>query len=510
MSRTAARLTLLVLFAATAACDKVALLAPTGSTLTLSIASTSVGSNGTAEVIATVIESGGTPVHNGTEVTFQASVGRVDPAVVRTESGIARTTFYGNGASGTAKIIAFSGGARSSEVEVRVGSAAAETVTLRLSPSSVPQTGGTVQVSALVRDSSGNPLSGAQVAFSADNGILAANSAVTDANGEASTTLQTNRQTVVRASVAGKEGQATINVVNLPSASVQVSPANPVAGVPVTITVTPGSAANGNPVQNVIVDFGDGTPTAELGAISTAQAVSHVYSRAGTYTVTVTTIDSSGQRNTTSTVITVQSAVVGVSLTGPSTGDAGTSVSFTVSLTNTNNVPITGVRVDFGDGTSATLASSGGTVQKTYSSAGTFTVRATATDQSGNQYQSTQVITIRPRAALQVNLDAAVNENQNVFTCSANYPKTCQAPFAAFVPPPGAQPGVRVVFTAALAGAFASASSYQWNFGDGASETTTSATRDHLYTQRGTYVITVRVTTTDGNSGEQRLTLILF
>src|SRR5690606_3551707 len=114
--------------AAAAACEKVALLAPTGSTVTLSVSASAIGSTGSAEVVATVIESAGTPVHNGTEVTFQASVGKVDPQVVRTEGGIARTTFYANGASGTAIITAFSGGARSDEIELLVGSAAAEIV----------------------------------------------------------------------------------------------------------------------------------------------------------------------------------------------------------------------------------------------------------------------------------------------------------------------------------------------------------------------------------------------
>jgi PKD repeat protein len=109
-----------------------------------------------------------------------------------------------------------------------------------------------------------------------------------------------------------------------------------------------------------------------------------------------------------------------------------------------------------------------------------------------------------------VTLDAAVNENQNQFQCSSAYPKTCRAPFEAFVPPPGGQQGVRVVFTAAVSGGFISAASYFWDFGDGTVETTTTSSRDHLYTRRGVFVITVRITTTDGNVGEQRLTLELF
>src|SRR5215208_5393378 len=107
VSRFAACFLCVVMLATAAACEKVALLAPTGSTVTISVSSTTLGANGSAEVIATVIEAGGTPVHNGTEVRFQTSVGIVDPAVARTDNGVATTRFRANGASGTAKILAF-------------------------------------------------------------------------------------------------------------------------------------------------------------------------------------------------------------------------------------------------------------------------------------------------------------------------------------------------------------------------------------------------------------------
>jgi Bacterial Ig-like domain (group 1)/PKD domain len=509
VSRTAAQFCVLALLATAAACDQVALLAPTGSTVTITVSSTSVGSNGSAEVVATVIESAGTPVHNGTEVNFQASVGILDPAVVRTEGGVARTTFRANGASGTAKVSAFSGGAKSPEVELRVGSAAAETIAVRTTPSTVPPTGGSVQVVATVRDISGNALTGAQVVFSTDNGILSTGSGVTDQQGEAVSTLTTSRETNVRASVAAKEGTARVTVVSLPSAGVTVSPANPVAGVPVSITVTPGSTTTGNPIQNVLVDFGDSTPEASLGAITSAQSISHVYGRASTYTVTVTVVDTAGQRNTTSTAITVQGANLSVTVTGPPIADAGTAVSFTVSVTNPNNAPITGVTLDFGNGLSTQLGSAGGTAQTTYALPGNFTVRATARDAIGNSYSGTHVITIRPRVAIAVTLDAIVNENTNAFSCSTTYPKTCQTTLSAFVPPPGAVPGARVLFTAAAG--FATAASYTWDFnGDGvADRTTSSASTDFLFTAPGTFTVRVRVTTTDGNAGEQYLTLII-
>jgi PKD repeat protein len=514
VSRTAARFAIVGLLAVVAACDKVALLAPTGSTVTLSISSTSVGGSGTAEVIATVVEAGGTPVHNGTEVTFQASVGTVDPPVARTEGGIARSTFRANGASGTARVLAFSGGARSDEVEVRVGSAAAETVTVRATPASIPQNGGPVQVTASVRDVSGNPLAGAQVVFSADNGSLSSNSGVTDTNGEATVTLNTTRQTIVRASVAGKEGQTTINVASFPTATITLTPPAPVAGQTFQLTVTPTVATGGSPIQSVIVDFGDGT-VRTLGSSGGAQNVSHVYTRPGTYTITVTVIDAAGQRTPSSTVVTVQTAQVGISVTpSPSPANVGSPVTVTANITNPSNAPITAVRFNFGDGGSSTQAVAGNTAQTqhTYQTSGNFLVTATAMDASGNEYTGSSQLTVNPRAAVQVTLDARSNENPSQFVCTPAdaYPKTCTTSMSFFVPPPGVQQGVRVVFTAGVTGGLAAPASFLWNFGDGSpTETTTSASRDHYYVSPGTYVARVRVTTTDGAVGEQQITIVI-
>ena len=499
--------TALLLGLFTIACDKVPLLAPTESTITLSVSTTTLASNGTAQVIATVIEKAGTPVQNGTVVTFTGSLGSFDPPEAATVNGKATTTFRASGASGTAKIGAVSGGAKATEVEVRIGGAAAESVTLRAEPSSVSTNGGTVSVVAVVADASGNPLPGTPVVFSTDQGVLGSNSVPTDANGEARTTLTTNRTAIVKARVGTKEGQITISAATGPSASISFQPANPLVGVPVTFTVTPTTpGATGSPIRNVELDFGDGT-SHSFGAISGAATVQHTYNRAATYTVTARATDTAGQQSETRTTLAVQRPNIGVSVSGPSTGDAGTSVSFTVTVSNPNNIPMTQVRLDFGDGTSTTLPGTGGTANKTYAQPGTYTVRATAVDQSGATYEGTHIITIRPRAAIQVELDATVTENQNAFSCTSGYPKTCTTNMDAFVPPPGGRQGVNVVFTARVTGTLAAPAVFEWNFGDGTRETTTASSRDHFYTQRGEYIITVRVTTTDGNVGEQRLTL---
>ena len=73
----------------TAACDKMPLLAPQESTITLSTASTVVQANGTTEIRATVLEPSGTPVQNGTTVTFTTNLGTLSPVDARTLNGVA-------------------------------------------------------------------------------------------------------------------------------------------------------------------------------------------------------------------------------------------------------------------------------------------------------------------------------------------------------------------------------------------------------------------------------------
>src|ERR1044071_2055593 len=86
-------------------CERVPLLAPTGSTITLTTAVTSVGFNGSAEIIAQVLESGGTPPHSGTHLIFSTSLGIVDPADVQTDvNGRAVTRFRAGSDSGVASI----------------------------------------------------------------------------------------------------------------------------------------------------------------------------------------------------------------------------------------------------------------------------------------------------------------------------------------------------------------------------------------------------------------------
>src|SRR5262245_38375031 len=127
-----AMLTLLLLpFAYVAACDKVPLLAPTGTVINLFPTTTTVSLNSEVTIIATLIENGvaaagsggpsggggtarpgnGTPVQNGTLVTFTTTIGRIEPAEARTNNGQVNVRLISGTVSGTATITAYSGGA---------------------------------------------------------------------------------------------------------------------------------------------------------------------------------------------------------------------------------------------------------------------------------------------------------------------------------------------------------------------------------------------------------------
>src|SRR5262245_20825412 len=112
------------------ACDTMPLTSPTGSTISLAVDKNVLPLGGQTTVSAVVIESAGTPVHNGTSVTFLTTVGSFNPVEAQTFNGIATTTFLAGSASGVATIHAFSGGARTGSgnssaggVTVKIGAA---------------------------------------------------------------------------------------------------------------------------------------------------------------------------------------------------------------------------------------------------------------------------------------------------------------------------------------------------------------------------------------------------
>ena len=358
----AAGLAVCLTAAVATSCDKMPLAAPTDSTITLFASSTTVGLNGTVDITATVIESAGTAVQNGTVVTFTTTLGTIDPPEARTNNGKVTVKLVAGTRSGVAEVRAFSGGTSSGDpLTVTVGAAAAGKVDLLANPSGLPASGGTAQLTAIVNDTSGNRLAGVPVSFVTDVGVLSQSSVTTDGNGEARTTLTTTASAKVTASIVGGTGSggglsATLSIpVRLgPTISLSTPAGNLLPGVPATFSVV--ITAGGAAVRSASIEFGDGTSQA-LSPTGSSIAT-HVYGSSGTYVVTASATDSSGESTTATASVSVQPVIVTVSLSVTSLIITSVvPVEFSASATTAPaGATIERYEWDFGDGTTRTTS----------------------------------------------------------------------------------------------------------------------------------------------------------
>lgn len=395
-------------------CDKAQLLAPTKSTITLSAPTRFLPSGGSTEVTAFVIEQAGTPVQNGTTVRFSATLGRVDPVEVQTRNGFALTTFFAADSSGVARIRASSGAATGGDddtnvLEITVGAAAVNTVTVRANPGSVGPGGGTVDLIATVVGENGQGLQGIGVTFNADQGTLSASNVATNASGEARTQLTTSQQTIVSATAGIKtSSNVTITMRSGPivtiacappsgtgnCAAVQASSSTNTATVLFTVTKPTGSST----LRTATLDFGDGSSQA-LGNLAGGTAtITHTYngpsgSTAHPYTATVQATDINGESAAVSTIVTItpKPTLTPISVTITTTKETATGTSqrwtFTADVTGggegTATASIESYTWDFGDGSGA--VTSGKTTAHVYATKTTpekytVTVTVKATD----------------------------------------------------------------------------------------------------------------------------------
>jgi adhesin/invasin len=404
LRRVAFHCALLLATGAAAACQRVPLLAPSGSTITLTSLATAVPANGSVQLIAQVLEAAGTPPHSGTHVIFTTTLGTIEPSETETDiNGRAVATFKAGTANGTATITAASGGAAvasANALKIAVGTAAVGGLTLGASPSSLSANGGSSTITANVVDISGNVLSGVPVAFTTDVGAVSPSSSTTDANGTASTVLTTTRTAKVTA-VAGigttggtgttgggavqtKDVTVTVNIG--PSISLSApTPANPAVGQAVSITMTvtaPGTT--GSPLRTASINWGDGTTTTVGSSTATVQ---HVYNRTGTFTIIATATDTNGDTTTAVSAVTVINGTPSIGVSADDdTPTVGQLVTFTINASipgSPTGVAIQQIHIDYGDGAGQDLGASATSAKHTYTSAGTRLVTVTATTTAG-------------------------------------------------------------------------------------------------------------------------------
>jgi hypothetical protein len=403
---------LLAIAVTAAACDKAQLLAPTNSTISVSAASRTLPLGGSTEITAVVIEQAGTQVQNGTTVRFTTSLGRVDPVEVQTRNGVATTTFFAGDTSGLAEVRALSGGAGAGTststtttggtgtasagnvVQITIGAAAANTVTVSASPGTIGSLGGTSTITALVFDASGNRLTNVPVSFSTTAGSLSASAVNTDANGEASVTLTTDRTATVTAASGGKSATVAVTAATANSLSITLAPNPGTVGNPVVATVTPSVGANNTPPR-VTINWGDGSSPQDLGLLAGSRTATHVYATTGVFTVTGQAV--TGTETAETSVAETINPAGGVSVSAnPTSGPTSTTFSFTVTPA-TNGVTPQNVSIDFGDGSSVVNLgpiTSATTVTHSYGSSGAKTVVVTQTNTNGSTTTGAVVVTV--------------------------------------------------------------------------------------------------------------------
>ena len=400
------------------ACDKVPLVAPTGSVISLFATANTVPLNSQIEIVANVIENGvtqsgtgttgtpgtattttttagaGTPVQNGTLVSFTTTIGRIEPSEARTNNGQVRVKFISGGESGTATITAFSGGASGKLENLKVGSAGVERVLISASPQTLGPGGGTSTVTARVEDISGTGLAGIPVTFSTDAGSLSSTSVTTDSNGNAQTTLNTSRQAKVTANVIGKTADVTVSL-NPRTGITLAGPTTPVsAGVPATFTIGVGATAN---IRDVTIDFGDGERRS-LGAISGSTTIQHTYLEEGTFTVSATANEASGFSETVSTAITIlpgqpPAVIITASNNNPSVGET---VIFTATVSGATS---TVLRYEWNFGANAVPPSAettGNRATATYITTGTKIITVRVVQATGPSGDGQTAIVVKP------------------------------------------------------------------------------------------------------------------
>ena len=345
--------------------------------------------------MALVLDAGQNPIRN-VRVTFGASAGTLRQGVATTDGdGEARTVLR---TTATAEVTAAAGGA---EAAATVTVDRPTAITITLAPR-VPVAGQPVTF-ALTLVNETRAVRRVTIAFGdgesrALGAVTAA--AVTHTYQDAGVYTVTVTATDVAGHVA--VSSIVIQVARAPGIPVTLSaaPADPVAGQPVTLTVTVTPPAGAPAVRDVTVDFGDGSQAASLGAFSGSRTVAHVYDAPGSYIATATVTAGAGRRSTASLGIPVADApVIGVEISAvPAAPVVDAPVTFTVRVTPPADAPaVRDVVIDFGDDSEdASLGALSGsrTVAHVYDDDGSYIVTATVRDAAGRRSTASIGITV--------------------------------------------------------------------------------------------------------------------
>jgi PKD repeat protein len=366
-------------------------------------------------------------------------------------------------------------------------------ISLRAEPDVLPRDGvSQSQVTVTVYDASGAPKPGQRLALSVapSTAALSTNEVSTNASGIAAFTVTAPPPDALGNAISVSATPIGDDFVNARSQSVTIAlSGTPNATVPTpSFTVTPAS-----PEVRQLVTF-DASATKDEGSAcldacsyswnmddgttKSGRIVTHSFAAARPYNVTLTVTDAAGMTASVQQRVTVVAVLAPtVTLTvNPDPPLAGQQATFTANATAAAGHSITEYRWDFGDGTTQTTTSR--TVTKTYNNQGTYVVSVTVTDDLGQTGAVAKALNITSSA-----ISATIS-------FSPTNPVTNQ----------------RIHFAAlnATAPNGATITKYEWNFGDSevaGGGTAEGQTVEHKYTQKGTYVVRLTITASNGLVG---------
>jgi hypothetical protein len=241
----------------------------TVATLAVSSSAASIPSDGsTGATITVVAKDASNAAVSGAVVTFAASAGNITVTQGTTDAtGTATATLVsGSAVPGSTITVTATSGTASGKATVTVSNTQ-KTLTLLTSLTQIPSDGSkSATISALVRDSNNNAVSGTTVSFQATSGLLTVTTPTTDSTGTAKATLGTAGDTTNRTiTVTAQAGSATATIsVTVVGTKLTVNgPTNLVQGSMGTYTVSLTDAAgNGISGQTVtLTSFAGNTLT---------------------------------------------------------------------------------------------------------------------------------------------------------------------------------------------------------------------------------------------------------
>ncbi len=216
--------------------------------------------------------------------------------------------------------------------------------------------------------------------------------------------------------------------------------------------------------------WGDGSPS------SSGATPTHAYDDQGGYSLTLTVTDGDGGSDSASATITIANAAPVIdSLSAPSSGDEGTTLSFVGTATDPGNDTLNYSWI-WGD---STPSASSASATHSYADNGNYTVTFGVTDgDGGSTYQTATV--------------AIANVSPTITSMSVS----------------NGDEGQQLSFSGAASDPGADTLTYSWGWGD-STAATTGAAATHAYTDEGSYTVTLTVTDDDAGSTTQQATVTI-